>query len=180
MPPKSKVAPAKSSAKVAKSKTAAKAPPVQEEIKLDLDDPETEETEEADPEAEDVEDVEAADDTTQQEFDAASIAPTDNNQVRPAEKYEYKPVIKAEIVLMDRDDRCTNSTMTIFEYAQVVGMRARQIELGGPVFTDVSCITDPIEMAKKEIRDKRCPLSIIRKHTECLAEKWDVNEMEAP
>lgn len=82
---------------------------------------------------------------------------------------------------MHPDNRITSEIMTSFEYTQAVSMRARQIELGGPVYAS-GCqnITNPIIIAEREIEQKKCPLSIIRMITDVIAEKWDINEMAIP
>jgi len=101
-----------------------------------------------------------------------------NNKVK--EKYEYKPVINKEIIFLHPKNRKTSEIMTSFEFTNVISIRARQIELGGSVFTDVDNLLDPIKMAEKEVRDKKCPLGIIRHLSENIAEKWQVNEMGIP
>lgn len=100
--------------------------------------------------------------------------------VKFTEKYEYKPVVNTEIVFLDPVNRVTSECMTRFEYTEIISQRAKQIENGGPCFTDTDGISDPIEMAKKELCDKKCPLNIIRPITNFVAEKWSVNEMAIP
>lgn len=96
------------------------------------------------------------------------------------EKYEYNPVVRNVIVFRKPEDRDTSEVMTRFELCEVISIRARQLELGKKTFTDAADLTDPIEIAKKEILDKKCPLSIIRMITDKIAEKWHVNEMAIP
>ena len=82
-----------------------------------------------------------------------------------------------ELFFVRPEDRMTSEYITKYEYTRVLSIRAKQIEKDNVVQTDVTNITDPIEMAKKEVRDKRCPMSIERKINENLAELWHVNEM---
>lgn len=96
------------------------------------------------------------------------------------ERYEYKPLIRTEIVDRLPEDRITSEVMTKFEYAEIVSIRAKQIENGGDSYTDIGDLTDPIAIAKKEILDKRCPLDIRRMITDKIAERWHVNEMTIP
>jgi len=93
------------------------------------------------------------------------------------ELYEYKPVINQEIIYLTSENRKTSEIMTMFEYTEIIGHRAKQIENGGPCFTNVEGITDPIKMAEKELRDRKCPLDIIRKLSNNVAELWHANEM---
>ena len=96
------------------------------------------------------------------------------------ERYEYRPVLRAEIVYRKPEDRVTSEVMTKFELCEIISIRAKQLEQGKTVFTDVGDLTDPLAIAKKEIVDKKCPLSIVRMITDRIAEKWQVNEMAIP
>lgn len=96
------------------------------------------------------------------------------------ERYEYKPIIRTEIVYRKPEDRITSEVMTKFEYCEIISHRAKQIENGGQSFTDVGELTDPLAIAKKEISDKKCPLCVVRMITDKIAEKWSVNELAIP
>jgi DNA-directed RNA polymerase subunit K/omega len=97
----------------------------------------------------------------------------ENKQIIP-NKYE----IDRELFFMRPENRITSEFITKYEFARVVSIRAKQIERDNLVFTTIPPnITDPIAMAVQEIRDKKCPLSVVRKIGLNLAEKWDVNEM---
>lgn len=100
------------------------------------------------------------------------------------EKYEYKPLQRVKTVYVRPKDRITSEVMTKFEYAEAISIRAKQLEDGDQPFTDVGDLQDPIDMAKKEISDKKCPLSIVRNRTfegdTTIAELWQINEMAIP
>jgi DNA-directed RNA polymerase subunit K/omega len=96
------------------------------------------------------------------------------------ERYEYKPMIRSEIIYLHPSNYITSEVMTKFEYCEIISIRSKQIENGSMPFTDVGNITNPIEIAKKEIEDKKCPLDIIRMLTDKVAEKWSVNDMAIP
>ena len=98
-----------------------------------------------------------------------------NNALK--ERYEYKPVVRQEITYLTADNRKTSEVMTQFEYTEIIGQRAKQIENGGPCFTDVTGMGNPIKMAEKELRDRKCPLDIIRRLSSNVAERWSANEM---
>ena len=108
--------------------------------------------------------------------DIPSLEPIGNLR----ERYEYRPILHTEIVFKNPKDRITSEVMTRFELCEVISIRAKQLETGRKIFTEVGNITDPIEIAKKEILDKKCPLSIVRMLTDKVAEKWHVNEMAIP
>jgi DNA-directed RNA polymerase subunit K/omega len=96
------------------------------------------------------------------------------------ERYVYKPIISTTITIIHDTNRITSDCMTKFEYTEVVSVRAANIQMGGVCFTDVSNIDDPILKAKKEIYDKKCPLSILRMIKENVYEKYDVNSLAIP
>jgi len=96
------------------------------------------------------------------------------------ERYEYKPALIKEITFLHPNNRLTSECMTKFEYSEVISIRAKQIENGGICFTDIKNLTDPREMAIKEIADKQCPLTVIRMLTDVLGERWNINELAIP
>ena len=99
-------------------------------------------------------------------------------------KYVYVPLIETKTLYVHPDERITSEVMTEFEYNHIVGLRAQQLVNELKSFTEINDLSDPIEIAKLEIANKRCPLSIRRVHTTLdgrdIAELWDVNEMSAP
>ena len=76
--------------------------------------------------------------------------------------------------------RITSEIMTLFEFSEVIGIRATQIEKGSPVFVDLTGLTDPRDMATKELLQRRCPLKIVRKINAHEQEEWSCNEMGFP
>lgn len=136
----------------------------------DIDYGDQEETQEELPE-------EDQDDTLDQPV--PNLIPIDINQSLK-ERYEYKPVVQTEIVFLSDENRQTSEVLTKFEVTEIISIRAKQIENGGSCFTDVQDLTDPLEMAKKELLDKKCPLDVIRSITDKIYEKWHVNEMAIP
>ena len=80
--------------------------------------------------------------------------------------------------------------MTTAEYTEAVSIRATQIANGGTIYVDVGNLDNPIDIAKKEIASKKCPLVLRRvvgkeitktanktnKYVEYV-EFWRVNDM---
>lgn len=93
-------------------------------------------------------------------------------------RYEYHPKITDERIFVHPDNRITDSMMNDFEITAVINERAKQIEndAGNLCFTDTTGLSDPIEMAKKELLDKKCPLDLLRP-VGPYWERWHVNEM---
>lgn len=85
-----------------------------------------------------------------------------------------------EIIIVEKNQRRTSEIMTLYEFTEVTSHRAAQIEKKSPIFVDIGDESDPIKMAEMEIRQKKCPLSIMRFHNDIIAEVWEVNEMEMP
>lgn len=78
------------------------------------------------------------------------------------------------------DDKITSNILTIYEITELIGIRATQISNGAPVFTDIEYLNDPIEMAKKEIINNKCPLYVKRYIGLDKYELWDPNTMIKP
>ena len=60
------------------------------------------------------------------------------------------------------EDRNTTPYMTKYEKARVLGVRALQISANAPVLVDLEGETDPLQIAMKELREKKIPLVIRR------------------
>lgn len=82
--------------------------------------------------------------------------------------------------IIKSDDKITSNILTIYEMTELIGIRATQISQGSPVFIDIDCISDPIEMAKKEILNNKCPLYVKRYIGLDKYELWDPNIMIKP
>jgi DNA-directed RNA polymerase subunit K/omega len=108
------------------------------------------------------------------------VRPVRKNMQEIRDSLEYKPLTESTIIYLAPENRRSSELMTKFEYAKVVCDRAEQIKNGGVCFTDVDGLNDPIDMAKKEVKDKKCPLCIQRMITDKIAELWYVNEMVIP
>jgi len=82
--------------------------------------------------------------------------------------------------IVNSEERITSNIITIYEITELIGVRSTQISQGSPIFTEVKNITNPIEMAKKEILDNKCPLYIKRNIGLDKYELWDPNTMVKP
>lgn len=69
------------------------------------------------------------------------------------------------------DKRTTTPYMTKYERARVLGTRALQISNNAPVLVDVEGETDPLQIAIKELREKKIPL-VVRRY---LPDGWYVS-----
>lgn len=94
-----------------------------------------------------------------------------------------------KVIIVEPNDRITSNVLQLMEASNIIAKRAAQIEQDARVFTDVTGLHDPIEMAKKELKDRKCPLilrrRICRKPTQdgnfdVICEDWNVREMTLP
>jgi DNA-directed RNA polymerase I, II, and III subunit RPABC2 len=74
-------------------------------------------------------------------------------------------------------ERTTTPFMTKYERARVLGTRALQISMNAPVLVDVEGETDPLQIAIKELREKKIPLVIRRYLPDGYYEDWTCEEL---
>jgi DNA-directed RNA polymerases I, II, and III subunit RPABC2 len=60
------------------------------------------------------------------------------------------------------EERITTPYMTKYEKARILGTRALQISMNAPVLVDLEGETDPLQIAIKELREKKIPLIVRR------------------
>ena len=70
--------------------------------------------------------------------------------------------------------------MTKYERARILGTRALQISMGAPVLVNVQGETDPLEIAKEELKQRLIPIIIRRYLPDKSYEDWSVNELIIP
>lgn len=78
------------------------------------------------------------------------------------------------------EQRKTSPRMTIYEKAKIIGIRASQLSDDAPAFVDIGGITDCIEIAKKELAEKKLPFIIRRTLPDGSSEDWKIAEMLIP
>ncbi|KAG5939013.1 hypothetical protein E4U59_003378 [Claviceps monticola] len=76
-----------------------------------------------------------------------------------------------------KDERTTTPYMTKFERARILGTRAMQISMNAPVLVDLEGETDPLEIALKELREKKLPMVVRRYHADGCYEDWSCDEL---
>jgi len=75
------------------------------------------------------------------------------------------------------EKRTTTPYMTKYERARVLGTRALQISGNAPVLIDVEGMTDPLQIAIKELREKKIPLVVRRYLPDGWYEDWTCEEL---
>ncbi|MES1922052.1 DNA-directed RNA polymerases I, II, and III subunit RPABC2 [Bonamia ostreae] len=74
-------------------------------------------------------------------------------------------------------EKITTQYMTKYERARVLGTRALQISMGAPIMVAVMGETDLLEIAAKELREKKIPIVIRRFLPDGSHEDWDIDEL---
>ncbi|KAI9218387.1 RNA polymerase, subunit omega/K/RPB6, partial [Blastocladiella britannica] len=73
--------------------------------------------------------------------------------------------------------RITTPYMTKYEKARLLGTRALQISMNAPVLTELNGETDSLQIAMKELREKKIPLIIRRHLPDGSYEDWGADEL---
>mmetsp|Transcript_7065 Transcript_7065/g.8124 ORF Transcript_7065/g.8124 Transcript_7065/m.8124 type:complete len:152 (-) Transcript_7065:548-1003(-) len=73
--------------------------------------------------------------------------------------------------------RITTRYLTKYERARILGTRALQISMNAPVMVQLDGETDPIDIAGKELREKKIPFTIRRYLPDGSFEDWGVDEL---
>ncbi|EXX52603.1 Rpo26p [Rhizophagus irregularis DAOM 197198w] len=77
-------------------------------------------------------------------------------------------------------EKVTTPYMTKYEKARILGTRALQISMNAPILVPRENETDPLEIAKKELRFKKIPLMIRRYLPDGSFEDWNVRDLIIP
>lgn len=83
----------------------------------------------------------------------------------------------ARELAISKEARTTTPYMTKYERARVLGTRALQISLNAPVLVDIEGETDPLQIAMKELAQRKTPLVIRRYLPDGSYEDWGCDEL---
>merc|ERR1712121_436196 len=73
--------------------------------------------------------------------------------------------------------KVTTPYMTKSERARVLGTRALQISMNAPVMVELEGETDPLQIAMKELKERKIPIIIRRYLPDGSFEDWAINEL---
>ncbi|PVG01997.1 RNA polymerase Rpb6 [Serendipita vermifera] len=73
--------------------------------------------------------------------------------------------------------RITTPYLTKYERARILGTRALQISMNAPILVPAEGETDPLQIAIKELAQKKIPLVIRRYLPDGSFEDWSVSEL---
>ena len=103
---------------------------------------------------------------------------TNNNSNQIGDLIEEFDDLKATYQsMLTRRDRKTIPILSKYERTRVVGERAIQISMGAPPLVEVGNLENPVDIAEKELREKKIPYIIKRVLPNGLIELWSVDEL---
>ena len=74
-------------------------------------------------------------------------------------------------------EKITTPYMTKYERARVLGTRALQIAMCAPVMVELEGETDPLQIAMKELKQRKIPIIIRRYLPDGSYEDWGIDEL---
>ncbi|RAL08192.1 DNA-directed RNA polymerase core subunit RPO26 [Aspergillus homomorphus CBS 101889] len=95
----------------------------------------------------------------------------------PNAGYSGKVMEQSREKKVPNDQRTTTPYMTKYERARVLGTRALQISMNAPVLVDLEGETDPLQIAIKELNQKKIPLIVRRYLPDGWYEDWTCEEL---
>jgi len=78
---------------------------------------------------------------------------------------------------MKKKERRTIPFLTKYEKARVIGKRAMQLSKGAPPLVEVGNLENPIDIALKELKERKIPFIIRRGLPNGSFEDWRVDEL---
>ena len=99
--------------------------------------------------------------------------------IQPKEDFHNSSYVR-KITFVPPEERETSEIMTEEERSEVIGRRMKQLK-ESRAFIDTTNLFSDEEIAIQEIKQRRCPLAIVRMiEKNKTAEWWAVNEMSLP
>lgn len=77
----------------------------------------------------------------------------------------------------DPSKRITTPYMTKYERARVLGTRALQIAMCAPLMVEPDGETDPLQIAMRELKEKKIPMIVRRYLPDGSFEDWSIEEL---
>lgn len=137
------------------------------------------EDDEGNEEDEDNEENEGNEEDGEEEEGRREIVNINEKIVDDAKLTKMRHEFNGKLRIVKPEDRQTSSYITKFELASVIGIRAQHIDSGAPPFVEFADLVKIEDIALREIYQKKCPLSVIRRVGNKY-EIWSVNEMVLP
>merc|ERR1739847_207278 len=94
-----------------------------------------------------------------------------------ANEQEQIDILPADEADKKSNERITTPYMTKYERARVLGTRALQIAMCAPVMVELEGETDPLQIAMKELKQRKIPIIIRRYMPDGSFEDWGIDEL---
>jgi DNA-directed RNA polymerase I, II, and III subunit RPABC2 len=127
-------------------------------------------------------DGETSDDEKEKGSDDEEEIPQEDEET---EKFLPTPIVQeGKIIIINPSKRRSSNMLTQGEATELISQRSVQISQTGQAFVDITDETTAIEIARKELKQKKCPLMIRRPvgitgNTKYF-EDWNPNDMILP
>ena len=76
-----------------------------------------------------------------------------------------------------KENRVTTKYMTKYERARILGSRALQISYGAAIMVDPEGETDPLQIARKELKQRKIPIVVRRYLPDNSFEDWSIDDL---
>jgi DNA-directed RNA polymerase subunit K/omega len=128
------------------------------------------------------EDEDAIEDIDDEILDLVSIADSTATSSLGALDVRHKQKTKHinKIYIVDPKDFVCSDVLSCFEYAEIIGTRATQLNAGGKIYVEYGNLEDSDMIAKWELYNRKCPLDIKREVGDDHVEIWNPNTMILP
>lgn len=101
----------------------------------------------------------------------------DLNQDEEVDNIEIIAAGGAGAGAVPKNKRITTKYMTKYERARVLGTRALQIAMCAPIMVQWEGETDPLQIAMKELKQRKIPIIIRRYLPDHSYEDWSIDEL---
>ena len=114
-----------------------------------------------------------------QDLDADQNTQTDKQQFQGDDRIDLlnEDDLQQSGMRTDPSKRITTPYMTKYERARLLGTRALQIAMCAPLMVEPDGETDPLQIAMKELKEKKIPMIIRRYLPDGSYEDWSVDEL---
>jgi len=90
---------------------------------------------------------------------------------------EIAPITQAQHPPVGHVKKITTRYLTKYERARILGTRALQLSMNAPVMVELEGETDPLQIAQKELRERKIPIIIRRHLPNGSCEDWALDEL---
>ena len=113
----------------------------------------------------------------EEEFQEADEPDNLDDDLEQANEQEQIDILPADEADKKNSEKITTPYMTKYERARVLGTRALQIAMCAPVMVELEGETDPLQIAMKELKQRKIPIIIRRYLPDNSYEDWGIDEL---